>query len=326
MKAVMCRELGPPEILTIEEGIDPPELVDDGVRIAVHAAGLNFPDVLTIAGQYQTRPPLPFIPGAEVGGEVMEVGPNVTRFKAGDRVMGIPSGGAIAEQAVVAEDRVHKIPDSMSFESAAGFGITYGTSMHALKQRGRLKAGETLLVLGASGGVGLAAVEIGKAMGARVIGAAGSDEKLEIVKQHGADELVNYTTGSLRDEVKALTGGNGADVIYDAVGGDMFDEAIRCINWEGRILIVGFASGRIPDLPVNYALLKGCEIVGVFWGRFAAYNPDEDRKNFDQLFSWYEEGKLPHLISQVYPMDNVVEALNCFVNRTAVGKIVLKVR
>jgi NADPH2:quinone reductase len=214
----------------------------------------------------------------------------------------------------------------MDFNTAAAFSMTYGTSMHALKQRGNLQPGETLLVLGASGGVGLAAVEIGKAMGARVIAAASSAEKLAVAKAAGADELINYSETSLKDEIKRLTDGQGADVIYDPVGGDLFDQAIRAIAWNGRLLVVGFASGRIPELPVNLALLKGAAVLGVFWGSFAQRQPQDNAANFQQLFGWYSEGKLKPLVSQVYPLSNAAQAINDLGQRKAVGKVVVQVR
>ncbi len=218
------------------------------------------------------------------------------------------------------------IPPSMGFNTAAAFSMTYGTSMHALKQRANLQPGETLLVLGASGGVGLAAVEIGKAMGARVIAAASSADKLAVAKAAGADELINYSEASLKDEVKRLTDGNGADVIYDPVGGDLFDQAIRAIAWNGRLLVVGFASGRIPELPVNLALLKGAAVVGVFWGAFAQRQPQDNAANFQQLFGWYAEGKLKPLVSQVYPLEQAAQAINDLGQRKAVGKVVVQTR
>ncbi|HEV7999454.1 MAG TPA: NADPH:quinone oxidoreductase family protein, partial [Planctomycetaceae bacterium] len=249
MKAVLCRAFGPPESLTLEEVPDP-QPGDGQILIDVYAAGLNFPDVLQIAGKYQFQPPFPFTPGAEVAGVVTAVGANVTSVKPGDRVMGMPGIGGMAERVVVTTDSINPMPEGMDFATASGFELAYGTSYHALKQRGQLKAGETLLVLGASGGVGLAAVEIGKAFGARVIAAAGSDEKLQVAKSHGADVLLNYSQASLKDKMKELTGGKGADVIFDPVGGDLFDQATRSINWNGRLLIVGFASGTIPKFPV----------------------------------------------------------------------------
>ena len=272
MKAVLCKAFGPAETLVLEE-IASPEAKKNEVLLEVHAAGVNFPDTLIIEGKYQFKPPFPFSPGGEAAGVVTAVGEKVSHLKVGDRVMALTGWGSFAEEVAVPGYNVMPIPASMDFASAAAFGMTYGTSMHALKQRANLQPGETLLVLGASGGVGLAAVEIGKAMGAKVIAAASSAEKLEVAKAAGADELINYSENSLKDEVKRLTGGQGADVIYDPVGGDLFDAAIRSIAWNGRLLVVGFASGRIPELPVNLTLLKGAAVVGVFWGAFAQRQP-----------------------------------------------------
>lgn len=325
MKAVLCKTYGPPENLTLEE-IEDPRPTDGGVLIDVHAAGLNFPDTLQIAGKYQFQPPFPFTPGSEVAGIVAEVGDRVTDIKPGDRVMAMPGIGGMAQRVVADMGSVDRIPDAMDFETAAGFGMTYGTSIHALKQRAQLQPHETLLVLGASGGVGLAAVEIGKAIGARVIAAASTPEKLAVAKQHGADELVNYGDGALKDKVKELTGGKGADVIFDPVGGDLFNQATRCINWRGRLLVVGFASGTIPQYPINLALLKGCQLVGVFWGEFRKREPETYRENCDELFAWFRQGKVKPLISHVLPLEQYADALGLFVDRRAVGKIVLRVQ
>jgi NADPH2:quinone reductase len=240
--------------------------------------------------------------------------------------MALTGWGSFAEQVAVPAYSVMQIPKGMDFNSAAAFGMTYGTSMHALKDRANLQAGETLLVLGASGGVGLAAVEIGKAMGARVIAAASSAEKLAVARAAGADELINYSESSLKDEVKRLTGGAGADVIYDPVGGDLFDQAVRSIAWNGRLLVVGFASGRIPEFPVNLALLKGAAVVGVFWGSFAQRQPQDNLANFQQLFAWYAEGKLKPLVSQTFPLAKAADAINALGQRKAVGKVVVEVR
>jgi len=325
MKAVLCKSYGSPENLTLEE-IEDPHPAEGSVLIEVHAAGLNFPDTLQIAGKYQFQPPFPFTPGSEVAGVVVEVGAGVTCLERGDRVMAMPGIGGMAERVVVEVSSVDQIPDAMDFETAAGFGMIYGTSYHALKQRAQLQPNETLLVLGASGGVGLAAIQIGKVFGARVIAAASTDEKLEVAKQHGADELVNYGSGDLKNKVKELTGGKGADVIYDPVGGDLFDQCARCINWKGRLLVVGFASGKIPKYPTNLALLKGCQLVGVFWGDFRNREPEIYRQNCDELFELFGQGKVKPLISQVLPLDQYAEALNLFANRQAVGKIALRVR
>lgn len=325
MKAVLCKSYGPPENLTLEE-IDDPKPGAGEVLIDIYAAGLNFPDTLQIQGKYQFQPPFPFIPSSEVGGIVAEVGEGVTRVNVGDRVMAGVGNGAMAERVVAKEAGVERIPDSMDMKTASGFGMVYHTSYHALKQRADLQPGETLLVLGASGGVGLAAVELGKVMCARVIAAASTDEKLQVAKDAGAHELINYGDGQLKDKVKDLTNQNGADVIYDPVGGDLFDQATRCINWKGRFLIVGFASGRIPSLPANLALLKGCQYVGVFWGAFRGREPEVHEQNVRELFDLYDQGKLKPLVKDCFPLEQYVDALNVFVNRKAVGKVVIEVR
>ena len=325
MKAVLCKSFGPAENLVLEE-VASPEPKKNEILLDVHAAGVNFPDTLIIEGKYQFKPPFPFSPGGEAAGVVAAVGEKITHVQPGDRVMALTGWGSFAEQVVVPAYNVMQILKGMDFNSAAAFGMTYGTSMHALKDRGNLQPGETLLVLGASGGVGLAAVEIGKAMGAKVIAAASSAEKLAVAKAAGADELINYTEASLKDEVKQLTGGQGVDVIYDPVGGDLFDQAIRSIAWNGRLLVVGFASGRIPELPVNLTLLKGAAVVGVFWGSFAQRQPQDNLANFQQLFAWHAEGKLKPLVSQVFPLDQAAAAINALGQRKAVGKVVVQVR
>jgi len=322
MKALLCKAFGPASTLVLED-IPAPDIKKNEILLDIHAAGVNFPDTLIIEGKYQFKPPFPFSPGGEAAGVISAVGENVTHLKPGDRVMALTGWGSFAEQVAVPNYNVLPIPESMDFTVAAAFSMTYGTSMHALKQRANLQPGETLLVLGASGGVGLAAVEIGKALGARVIAAASSAEKLEVAKNAGADELINYTDTSLKDEIKRLTNGNGADVIYDPVGGDLFDQAIRAIAWNGRLLVVGFASGRIPELPVNLALLKGASVVGVFWGSFAQRQPQDNAANFKQLFAWFEEGKLKPLVSQVYPLERAGEAIDALGGRRAVGKVVV---
>lgn len=325
MKAVLCKAYGPASSLVLEETADPVAKANE-VVIDIHAAGVNFPDTLIIEGKYQVKPPFPFSPGGEAAGVVSSVGEKVKHLKVGDRVMGLTGYGSFAEKIAADAMRVLPMPDDMDYITASGFSMTYGTSMHALKQRGDLQPGETLLVLGASGGVGLAAVEIGKAMGARVIAAASSAEKLEVAKKAGADDLINYSEVSLKDAVKELTNGKGADVIYDPVGGDLFDQAVRSINWKGRLLVVGFASGRIPEFPVNLALLKGSSIVGVFWGSFAAREPPANLDNFKQLFAWHTEGKLKPLVSKTYELNEYEDALNILSSRQAVGKVVVKTR
>ncbi|MFJ3051563.1 MULTISPECIES: NADPH:quinone oxidoreductase family protein [Pseudomonas nitroreducens/multiresinivorans group] len=325
MKAVLCKAFGPAETLVLED-IASPEPKKNEVLLQVHAAGVNFPDTLIIEGKYQFKPPFPFSPGGEAAGVVGAVGEKVTHVKPGDRVMALTGWGSFAEEVAVPGYSVMPIPDGMDFASAAAFGMTYGTSMHALKQRANLQPGETLLVLGASGGVGLAAVEIGKAMGAKVIAAASSEAKLEVAKAAGADVLINYSEGSLKDKLKEITGGQGVDVIYDPVGGDLFEEAFRSIAWNGRMLVVGFASGTIPALPANLTLLKGASLVGVFWGSFAQRQPQDNAANFQQLFKWFAEGKIKPLVSQTFPLEKAADAINHLGQRKAVGKVVVTVR
>ncbi|MFV3413478.1 NADPH:quinone oxidoreductase family protein [Pseudomonas nitroreducens] len=325
MKAVLCKAFGPAETLVLED-IASPEPKKNEVLLQVHAAGVNFPDTLIIEGKYQFKPPFPFSPGGEAAGVVGAVGEKVSHVKPGDRVMALTGWGSFAEEVAVPGYNVMPIPDGMDFASAAAFGMTYGTSMHALKQRANLQPGETLLVLGASGGVGLAAVEIGKAMGAKVIAAASSDAKLEVARAAGADVLINYSEGSLKDKLKEITGGQGVDVIYDPVGGDLFEEAFRSIAWNGRMLVVGFASGTIPSLPANLTLLKGASLVGVFWGSFAQRQPQANAANFQQLFAWFAEGKIKPLVSQTYPLEQAADAINHLGQRKAVGKVVVAVR
>lgn len=325
MKALLCKAFGPADTLVLED-IASPSIKKNEILLDVHAAGVNFPDTLIIEGKYQFKPPFPFSPGGEAAGTVAAVGEKVTHLKVGDRVMALTGWGSFAEQVAVPAYNVLPMPPAMDFNTAAAFSMTYGTSMHALKQRANLQPGETLLVLGASGGVGLAAVEIGKAMGARVIAAASSAEKLEVAKNAGADELINYNETNLKDEIKRLTNGNGVDVIYDPVGGDLFDQAIRSIAWNGRLLVVGFASGRIPELPTNLALLKGASVIGVFWGSFAQRQPEDNVANFEQLFGWYAQGKLKPLVSKVYPLEEAGQAIDSLGERRAVGKVVVGVR
>ena len=326
MQAMLCKAFGPAETLVLEE-VANPEAKKTEVVLDVHAAGVNFPDTLIIEGKYQFKPPFPFSPGGEAAGVVTAVGEKITHVKPGDRVMALTGWGSFAEQVAVSGFNVMQIPKGMDFTTAAAFGMTYGTSMHALKQRANLQPGETLLVLGASGGVGLAAVEIAKAMGARVIAAASTTEKLEVAKAAGADELINYTSENLKERLKELTQGQGVDVIYDPVGGTFFEEAFRSIAWNGRFLVVGFASGGgIPALPANLPLLKGAALIGVFWGAFAQRQPQDNLANFQQLFSWYAEGKLKPLVSQTFPLARSAEAINALGQRKAVGKVVVQVR
>ncbi len=325
MRAVVCKEYGPPESLVIED-VPSPSLGPGQVRLAVEACGINFPDTLIIENKYQFKPPLPFSPGGEVAGTITEVGDGVTDWRVGDRAIAMCGWGGFVEEMVVDPARLMRTPEGMSSVVAAGFTMTYGTSHHALKDRADLKPGETLLVLGAAGGVGLAAVEIGKVMGARVIAAASSEEKLEICREHGADDVIQYERESLKDRVRELTGGAGADVIYDPVGGDLFDSAFRTIAWEGRYLVVGFAAGRIPQLPVNLVLLKGCQVVGVFWGSFTAREPERNQRNLAELAAWCADGRLSPLVSARYPLEDVAVALRSMLERKVTGKIVLVTR
>lgn len=322
MKAIVCKTFGPPDLLAYEEVKSPP-LGKGDVRIAVKAAGINFPDTLIIQGKYQLKANPPFTPGGEVAGTVLEVGEKVKHLRAGDSVAAIVPTGGYAEEVVASGDQVLALPKGMDLVDASAFPFVYGTTLHALKQRANLKAGETLLVLGAAGGVGLAAVQLGKLMGARVIAAASSDEKLALCKAQGADEVVNYATGSLKESVKTLTKGQGADVIYDPVGGDLAQDCFSAINWNGRYLVIGFASGKIPEVALNRLLLKGASAVGVFWGAFVAREPKANWENFQQLFGWYSEGKLKPHISKRYPLAQAAQALNDMQSRKVTGKIVL---
>lgn len=279
-----------------------------------------------VEGKYQSLPPFPFTPGGEFAGVVTQVADDVSKWQVGDEVFASCGHGAMAEQIAVSAEALRAKPGNMSFATASGISTTYGTSYYALKQRANLQPGETLLVLGAAGGVGLAAVELGKAMGARVIAAASSAEKLAVAQQAGADELIDYSDGELKEKVKALTGGKGADVIYDPVGGPLFDQCMRCINWEGRILIVGFVGGDIPRVPTNLVLLKSCQVVGVFYGAFSGRFPVENEQNFAELLQMFEAGKLRALVGAEYQLTDFVEALNCLSQRRAVGKVVVNIQ
>ena len=322
MKAVLCKAYGPPESLVVEE-VPSPTPGPGEVVIAVKAASVNFPDVLIIQNKYQFKPPLPFSPGSEVAGLVAAVGDGVTAFKRGDPVLAITTYGAFAEEVKTEARRLLPIPPGMDFATAAAFGLTYATSEHALVDRGQLAAGETLLVLGAAGGVGLAAIEIGKALGARVIAGASTDEKLAVCREHGADDTINYATEDLRERIKALTQGHGADVVYDPVGGPFTEPALRSIAWRGRLLVVGFAAGEIPKIPLNLTLLKGCSIVGVFWGEFTRREPERFAEAMRQLGRWYADGKLKPYVSRTFPLERAAEALTLMAERKVAGKVVL---
>ena len=323
MRAILCKELGPADKLVIED-VPSPQVSGDGVKVKVKAAGLNFPDTLIIEGKYQIKPELPFSPGGEMAGEIIEVGPDVKNLKPGMRVMSLTGYGSFAEEMVIGESRVIPVPDGMKDETAAAFSMVYGTSYHALKQRANIQPGETLLVLGASGGVGLAAVELGKAMGAKVIAAASSDDKLQVAKEAGADDLINYTDEDLKEALKSRYP-QGIDVIYDPVGDRFTEPALRNMAWNGRFLIVGFAAGEIPKIPANLTLLKGCSVVGVFWGAFTAKEPKAHIQNVKELMQLFAEGKINPRVSEVFPFEQYEDALAALSSRRAKGKVVLKV-
>jgi len=323
MKALTCKEHGLADKLELVNDWPEPELGENDVLIDVKAAGLNFPDVLIIQGKYQFQPDMPFIPGGECSGVVAAVGEKVTRYKAGDKVLSMGAAGAFCERIAAHEMAVFPMPEGLSFEQAAGISITYFTSYYALKQRAELKAGETLLVLGAAGGVGTTAIELGKLMGARVIAAASTQEKLDLCKSLGADEVINYNEVSLKDAIKELTDGKGVDVVYDPVGGDYAEPAIRGMAWKGRYLVIGFASGPIPKIPLNLTLLKGCSIVGVFWGRFSGEEPGENLKNIEELWQLFAEGKISPVVTDSFSIEQYEDAFNCLIERRARGKVIM---
>jgi NADPH:quinone reductase len=323
MKAVTCKEHGLPEKLELVTDWPEPSVGEHDVLIDVKAAGLNFPDVLMIQGKYQMQPEMPFIPGGECAGVVAAVGAKVTRFKVGDKVLSAGGSGAFCEKIAVHEMGAFPMPDGLSFEQAAGVSITYFTSYYALKQRANLQPGETLLVLGAAGGVGTSAIELGKQMGAKVIAAASTDEKLALCKKLGADEVINYSKANLKDAIKELTGGKGVDVVYDPVGGDYAEPAIRGMAWNGRYLVIGFASGPIPKIALNLTLLKGCSIVGVFWGRFTGEEPAVNLKNIEELWELFSSGKISPVVTDSFPVEQYEDAFNCMIERRARGKVIL---
>ncbi len=328
MKALLCKAHGPPESLVLEDIESPPPGKSE-VKIRVRACGVNFPDVLLIRDKYQFKPSLPFSPGGEVAGDVVETGSEVQRFRAGDRVIAMTGWNGFREEVIATEDKVMPLPTSMSYEVGAGFTLTYGTSYHALVDRGALREGETLLVLGAAGGVGTAAIDIGRILGARIIAAAGTDEKLDRLKEiYGIEHCINYRSldEPLKERVKKLTGGSGADVIYDPVGGDAFQEALRSVAWRGRILVVGFASDEnIPAAKANLLLLKGSSLIGVFWGRYAAMEPANTKRDFERLFQWHSEGRLRPHISHRFPLERGADALYALINREVIGKCVVTI-
>ena len=322
MKAVLAKAFGPLEQLVLEDL--PPKNAGPGeVAITVRACGVNFFDALIVQGKYQSRPPLPFSPGGEVAGVVRGVGAGVSGFADGTRVLAFTGHGGYAEEVIVDAASVVALPEQMDFVTAAGFPITYATSCHALKDRGQLRSGETLLVLGAAGGVGLAAVEIGKILGARVIACASSDEKLALAREHGADALINYAASDLRERIREVTAGKGVDVVYDPVGGGYAEPALRSLAAGGRYLVIGFASGEIPKIALNLLLLKVVSLVGVFWGAFAKAQPQRNAANLAELFRWYTQGRLRPHVSATFPLERYREALDAVVQRKVVGKVVL---
>ena len=322
MKAIQCVEWGLPERLALVD-LDLPEPGAGDVRVRVEAAGVNFPDALIVQKKYQVQPPLPFIPGTEVAGTIDAVGAEVKHLKSGDRVAAIVGTGGFAQFVCAPATLVAPLPDGIASDTAASFTLTYATSHHALFDRAGLKAGETLAVLGAGGGVGLAAVELGKIAGATVIAAASSDEKLAAAREHGADVSINYGRVELRDALKEATGGRGVDVIYDPVGGRYAESALRSLAWRGRLLVVGFADGQIPQLPANLLLIKGTSAVGVFWGEFARREPRENVRMMGELFAWLAQGKLKPHVSHAYPLRETPQALEALLERRAVGKLVI---
>lgn len=324
MKALICNQWAPPEALVLEDRPDPTPGDNDAV-VRVHAAGVNFPDTLIVQGKYQFKPEFPFSPGGECAGVIESVGAKVKHVKPGDKVICFTGWGAFAQLVVADARAVLPMPEGLDFVTASSFVMTYATSYHALKDRAKLKAGETLLVLGASGGVGLAAIEIGKVLGAKVIAAASSAEKLAVCKEHGADELIDYSKEDLKERLKVITGGKGVDVTYDPVGGPYTEVALRSTAWRGRLLVIGFANGEIPKIPINLALLKGCDIVGVFWGTWTAKNPALFVKSIEELLDLYAKGKIKPHVSERFTLENGADAIAHLGSRKAMGKVVVTV-
>lgn len=322
MRALVCTALGSTDDLVIEERADPTPGAGE-VVVDVHAAGINFPDILVIAGKYQDKAEPPFVPGNEAAGVISAVGEGIGHLSVGDRVIAMPRGGAFAEKLTIDARQVAPLPPALDFETGAGFGVTYGTSYHALKQCANLKAGETVLVLGAAGGVGIAAVEIARAMGATVIAAASTSDKLDYARRAGAHEGIDYTTSGLKDAVRALTDGKGVDVVVDPVGGDAALEAYRALGWHGRHLVIGFAAGDIPAFPANLALLKEASVVGVWWGTWLARHPQEHLENMQELATWLADGTLEPSISETFALDDFRDAFRQLSERRALGKVVL---
>lgn len=323
MKAILCARPGTPDDLQFSDIPDPVAAPGEAV-VKVAAAALNFFDTLIIADKYQVKPAHPFSPAAEFAGTIESVGAGVSGFKAGERVMGYMRYGAARERITVNAGKLVRIPDGLDFDRAAGLSVIYGTTYYALHDRGRLKAGETLAVLGAAGGTGLAAVEIGKLMGARVIACASSEEKCAFARKHGADETINYATQDLKAELKRLGGERGIDVIYDPIGGAYSEAALRSLGWEGRFLVIGFAAGEIAKIPLNLALLKSCDIVGVAWGNFTERFPEQNAKNMQQVVRWASEGKLSVHVHAVYPLAETPRALQDIAARKVMGKAIIR--
>lgn len=322
MKAVLCKEHGAPDKLVVED-VASLQAGPGEVVVAVHAASVNFPDTLIIDGKYQFKPPLPFSPGGEVAGTVKALGQGVSGYQVGDRVVGVCGWGGFADEVVVPVRKLVRMADGVAMDAAASLVITYGTTHYALKERALLQPGETLLVLGAAGGTGLSAVELGKQMGARVIAAASSAEKLALCRQYGADECIDYSREDLRERLKQITGGRGVDVVYDPVGGAYTEAALRCIAWQGRLLVIGFTAGDIPRPPLNLPLLKGCSIVGVFYGRFNDEQPQRAQELLDELMQWLAAGRIKPPITQRRPIEQAAAALEDVAARRVLGKIVL---
>jgi NADPH:quinone reductase len=324
MKALVCEAYGSVDDLVYRDMPNP--VAGPGeVLVAVKAIGVNFPDGLLVEGKYQARPECPFAPGSEISGDVISVGQGVDQFALGDRVLSLTTSfGAYAEKIVIPASVVHKIPKPMSYETGAALLAATGTAHHGLRQRGQLKAGETLVVLGAAGGTGIAAVQIGKAIGAKVIAACSTEEKLAFAKSQGADEGINYTKQDLKQAIKELTGGQGADVVYDPVGGDAFDACSRSMAWNGRLLVVGFASGRIPELPVNLTLVKGYSVLGVFWGAFTLKQLEDHAANMRELFQWFEDGKVVPVIDAEFALKDGIQAIKKVTGRNVMGKVIIK--
>ncbi len=322
MKAIICHKLGGPQLLKYQE-IGSPSISPKEVKVQIKACSVNFPDTLIIQGKYQLKPELPFSPGSDIAGTIIEVGSEVKGFSTGDHIIGFIPYGGFAEEVAVHYKSIFPKPPQMDFDLASSFMLAYGTSYHALKDRAQLKAEETLVVLGASGGVGLAAVEIAKSIGARVIACASTDEKLGICREHGADEIINYNEEDLKSRIKELTDGKGADVIYDPVGGHYTEQALRACAWNGRLLVVGFTAGEIPKIPINLPLLKGCSIMGVFWGSFAQRNPSKNMQNSMELFQLLQNGKLKPRIDKRFKLEDAPKALSYMMDRKVKGKIVI---